>query len=180
MKRTKYLALKQRNFYSRCVIRVQIFLLHFPLLIIIIIIVIYHHHRRRRLLSQPFSSWYFSWTWSPPLRLQVSHCSIFRIMCDVFCSESIEYFPVISSKFFLKLLVTIPLAPVITGIIVRFKFHIRCTTIPKFLHFNILLYCATLFQGPFYSLRRVNLGRQEDVLIFGKEDKCVLYLFTVD
>ena len=36
--------------------------------------------------------------WSPLLRLQVSHCSTFRIMCDVpsiavFCSESIECFP---------------------------------------------------------------------------------------
>jgi hypothetical protein len=38
-------------------------------------------------------------------------------MCDVpsiavFCSESIECFPGVSSKFFLKLLVTIPMAPV--------------------------------------------------------------------
>jgi len=36
--------------------------------------------------------------WSLPLRLQASHCSTFRIMCDVlsidvFCSESIECFP---------------------------------------------------------------------------------------
>jgi len=50
--------------------------------------------------------------WSPPLRLQVSHCSTFRIMCDfpsiaVFCSESIECFPGTVSKFFLKLLVII-------------------------------------------------------------------------
>jgi hypothetical protein len=60
--------------------------------------------------------------WSPRLRLQVSHCSTFRIMCDVpsiavFCSESIECFPGVASKFFLKLLVTIPVAPVITGIL---------------------------------------------------------------
>ena len=52
--------------------------------------------------------------WSPPLRLQVSHCSTFRIMCDVpsiavFCNESIECFPGTASKFFLKLLVTIQL-----------------------------------------------------------------------
>ena len=45
--------------------------------------------------------------WSPPLRLQASHCSTFRIMCDVpsiavFCSESIECFPGIVSKFFLN------------------------------------------------------------------------------
>ena len=41
-------------------------------------------------------------------------------MCDVpsiavFCSESIECFPGIVSKFFFKLLVTIPVAPIITG-----------------------------------------------------------------
>ena len=52
-------------------------------------------------------------------------------MCDVprmavFCSESIECFPGTASKFFLKLLVTIPMAPIITGIIVHFRFHIRC------------------------------------------------------
>ena len=47
--------------------------------------------------------------WSPPLRLQASHCSTFRIMSDfpsisVFCSESIECFPGTGSKFFLLLL----------------------------------------------------------------------------
>jgi len=68
--------------------------------------------------------------WSPPLTLQASHCSTFRILCDVpstavFCSESIECFPGIVSKFFLKLLVTIPVAPIITGTIVHFRFHIR-------------------------------------------------------
>ena len=50
--------------------------------------------------------------WSPPLRLQASHCSTFRIMCDVpstavFCSESIECFPGTASKFFLKLIIII-------------------------------------------------------------------------
>ena len=50
-------------------------------------------------------------------------------MCDVrstavFCSESIECFPAVCSKFFLKLLVTIPVAPIIIGIIVHFGFHI--------------------------------------------------------
>ena len=67
--------------------------------------------------------------WSPPLRLQASHCSTFRILCDVpsiavFCSESIECFPGIVSKFFFQLLVTIPVAPLINGIIVHFRFHI--------------------------------------------------------
>jgi hypothetical protein len=44
-------------------------------------------------------------------------------MCDVptiavFCSESIERFPGTASKFFLKLLVTTPVALMITGIII--------------------------------------------------------------
>ena len=74
--------------------------------------------------------------WSPPLRLQASHCSTFRIMCDVpsiavFCSGSIECFPGTVSKFFFKLLVTIPLAPIITGTIVHFRFHICCISIHK-------------------------------------------------
>ena len=45
--------------------------------------------------------------WSSPLRLEASHCSTFRFKCDVpsitvFCSESIECFPGIVSKFFLS------------------------------------------------------------------------------
>ena len=51
-------------------------------------------------------------------------------MCDVpriavFCSESIECFPGIVSKFFLKLLVTIPVAPIITGIIIAVVVVVR-------------------------------------------------------
>jgi hypothetical protein len=62
-------------------------------------------------------------------------------MCDVpsievFCSESIECFPGTASNFFLKLLVTIPVAPIITGIIVHFRFHIRFISIHKLLYFN--------------------------------------------
>ena len=38
----------------------------------------------------------------------------------VFCSESIESFPGTAPKFFFRLLVTIPVAPIITGIIVHF------------------------------------------------------------
>ena len=50
--------------------------------------------------------------WSPPLTLQASHCSTFRIMCDVpriavFCSESIECFPGTASKFFLIIIIII-------------------------------------------------------------------------
>jgi len=52
-------------------------------------------------------------------------------MCDVpsrtvalllFCSESIENFPGLASKFFIKPYVTVPVVPVITGIIL----HVCC------------------------------------------------------
>ena len=48
-----------------------------------------------------------------------------------FCSESIECLPGTASKFFLKLLLTIPVAPIITGTIVHFRFHIRFVSIHK-------------------------------------------------
>ena len=91
---------------------------------------------------------------SPPLRLQASHCSTFRIMYDVpsiavFCNESIECFPGTVSKFFLKLLVTIPAAPIIIGIIVHFRFHIRCISIHKLLYFNFssASFCTTFLSA---------------------------------
>ena len=76
-------------------------------------------------------------------------------MCDVpstavFCSESIECFPGTASNFSLKLLVTIPVAPIITGTIVHFRFHIRCISIHKLLYFNFFStsFCTTfLSQG---------------------------------
>ena len=70
-------------------------------------------------------------------------CDVPRI--DVFCSESMECFPGTSSKFFLKLLVTIPVTPIITGTIVHFRFHIRCISIHKRLYFNFLSssFCTT-------------------------------------
>jgi len=92
--------------------------------------------------------------WSPPLRLQTSHCSTFRIMCDVpsiavFCSESIECFPATVSKLFHKLLITIPVALVITGTIVHFRFHIRCISVHKLLYFNFFSasFCTTFLSA---------------------------------
>jgi hypothetical protein len=82
-------------------------------LIIIIIIII-------RLLSQFFFLVVLlNQQWSPPLRLQVSHCSAFRIMCDipsiaVFCNKSIECFPGTASKFFLKRIIIIIIIIIIT------------------------------------------------------------------
>ena len=76
--------------------------------------------------------------WSPLLMLQVSDYSTVHIMCHVpsvfvFCSESIECFPGTASKFFLKHFVTNLMAPVITGIILHFWFHIHCISIHKLL-----------------------------------------------
>ena len=93
--------------------------------------------------------------WSPPLRLQASHCSTFHIMYDVpsiavFCSESIECFPgTAASKFFPKLLVTIPVAPIITGTIVHFRFYIRCISIHRLLYFNFFStsFCTTFLSA---------------------------------
>ena len=77
-----------------------------------------------------------------------------RIMCDVpsiavFCSECIEFFPTTASKFFLKLLVTISVAPIITGIIAHFRFHIRCISIHKLLYFNFFSasFCTTFLSA---------------------------------
>jgi hypothetical protein len=101
--------------------------------------------------------------WFSPLRLQASHCSTFRIMCHVpsiavFCSESIECFPGRASKFFLKLLVNISVAPIITGIIVHFRFHIRCIPL-------LLLLLLLLLQLSFHSvalvLTAVQIKQQE-------------------
>ena len=69
-------------------------------------------------------------------------------MCDVpsigvFCSESIEWFPGIVSKFFFKLLVTIPVAPIITGTIIHFRFHILASFNDSKVFFRILGYTWT-------------------------------------
>jgi hypothetical protein len=76
---------------------------------------------------------------SPPLRVQVSNCSTFRIMCDVpsiavVCGESVECFPDMAFKSFFKPFVTIPVAPVTTGIIIHFMFHIRYISVHKLLY----------------------------------------------
>ena len=94
-------------------------------------------------LSQAFSSWYFSWTSSDPHRSDFKlHTAVLSVLCvmfqcvAVFCNESIECFPGTAFKFFLKFLVTIPVARIITGVIVHFRFHIRCISIHKLLYFN--------------------------------------------
>jgi hypothetical protein len=98
----------------------------------------------------------FSWLflldqlWTPPLRLQVSDCSTFLIMCDVpstavFYRESIEFFPGIVYRYFCSPLVKIPGAPMIIGMTKHFMFHIRWISILKFLYFNLFSdsFCIT-------------------------------------
>ena len=48
-------------------------------------------------------------------------------------------------NFFLKLLIIIPVAPVITGTIVHFRFHIRFISVHKLLYFRLLSasFCTT-------------------------------------
>ena len=95
--------------------------------------------------------------------LRISPYNTFRIMCDVpsiavFCSESIECFPGTASKFFFKLFVIIPVAPIITGAIVHFKFHIRCISINKLLYFNFFsaYFCTTFLSAGIVTSISVN------------------------
>ena len=106
--------------------------------------------------------------WSPPLRLQISHCSTFRIMCDVssiavFCSESIECFPGRVSKSFSKRLLPcrwFQFVLVWSHFFFFFNFrwgnpvvfikvwsHISCYKFVVFLHIN---FCIIFYSASFY------------------------------
>jgi len=81
--------------------------------------------------------------WSPRLRLQVPGCSTFHIMCDVpykavFYSDSIECFPGMASKCFHKPFVTILVAPIVTVILLCFRFHVHCILIRKLLYLSFV------------------------------------------
>ena len=75
-------------------------------------------------------------------------------MCNVpsiavVCSKYIEWFSGTAPRFFLKLLVTIPVAPIITGRIVHFRFHIRWISIHKLLYFTFFSasFCTTFLSA---------------------------------
>jgi len=74
---------------------------------------------------------------------------VWRSKYSCLCSESIECFPGTASKFFLTLLVTIPVAPIITGTIVHFRFHIRCMSIHKPMYFSFFSasFCTTFLSA---------------------------------
>jgi len=99
------------------------------------------------LLSQAFPPCYFSWTNGDPhlsgFKFQTAAlsvlCIMFPVRIAVFCSESTECFLGMAPKFFFKLFVTIPVAPMITWIIIHFMFHVHCISIHKLLYFSPFL-----------------------------------------
>ena len=112
------------------------------LLVIIIIIII----RYACLLSQAFSSWYFSWTSGDPHRSGFKlHIAVLSVLCVMFQVQL--SFVVNLSNVFLVQLPNFSLsfsllfqgAPIITGTIVHFSFHIRCISIHKLLYLLLLL-----------------------------------------
>jgi hypothetical protein len=82
--------------------------------------------------------------WTAQLRLQISDCGIFLIMCDV-PSTAVSYriYWMLSwcylQTFFFSPLVTIPVAPMITGITKHFIFHPCWISILRFLYFILFL-----------------------------------------
>ena len=90
----------------------------------------------------------------PTVRLQVSHCSTFRITCDVpstaaFCTESIECFPGMTFKTLFRHFVAFPVSPVITGVIINFLFHSRCISKHKPWYFSFFFasFCTTFLSA---------------------------------
>jgi hypothetical protein len=77
-----------------------------------------------------------------------------------FWSESIECFPGIASRFFLKLFVTIPVTPIVAGTIVRLQFHIRFISVPK------LLYCKFFPASFCTTFLSVGIAKSVSVLVF--------------
>ena len=81
---------------------------------------------------------------------QISDCNTFYIMCDVssiavFCCSYIECLPSRASKFLFKAFVAIPVAPVITGVMIHFIFCICCSSINKLSYFSFFpaFFCMT-------------------------------------
>jgi hypothetical protein len=71
-----------------------------------------------------------------------------------FCRESIECCPGIVSRYFCKLLLTISVAPVITGMTKHFMFHIFWISVLRFLYFNLFSasFCIIIFFFYFFLL----------------------------
>jgi len=70
------------------------------------------------------------------------YISTFRSMCAVpnmavFCSSFTSCFPGMLLTYFLNGFVTVPVAPIITGITFVFTFHMRCISVVRSLYFRI-------------------------------------------
>jgi hypothetical protein len=112
----------------------------------------HHHHHHFVLSSQVFFSLILlllSQWWTPPLRLQVSACSNLLTMSDVpimavFCTESIDCYPGIVTRNCFTLLLTILVAPMITGMTKRFMFHIHWILILRFYYYYYYYYALLL------------------------------------
>ena len=78
------------------------------------------------------------------LNLLFFYISTFRSMCAVpnmavFCSYLTSCFPGMLLTYFPNDFEIVPVAPIITGIIFVYTFHMRCISIVRSLYFRILL-----------------------------------------
>jgi hypothetical protein len=79
---------------------------------------------------------------TPTIQASSFTLQYFHVLCVMFPVQLsavlnlTNVFLVMASRFFIKLFVTIPVASIITRIIVHFRFHIRCISVPELLHFN--------------------------------------------
>ena len=78
----------------------------------------------------------------PALALLYFYVSTFRSMCAVpnmavFCSSFTSWFPGMLLTFFLNDFEMVPVAPIITGIILVFTFHMCCISVVRYLYFKI-------------------------------------------
>jgi hypothetical protein len=104
-------------------------------------LLLYYYYYYYYYVTRPFFLVFLRTNGDPHRCIQVSHCSTLRIMCDVpsiavVCSESVECFPGMTFKPFFRPFVTIPVAPIITGIIIHFVFHIRYMSVHKLVYFS--------------------------------------------
>jgi len=104
----------------------------------------------RCLLSQTFSPWYFSWTNGDShhscCELQTvvisALCAMFLVQLS-FVVNLLDVFVVRLSNVSLKF-VTLPLSPIITGIIIHFMSHIRCISVSKHLHYFLFSFLMSI------------------------------------
>ena len=80
------------------------------------------------------------------LNLLYFYISTFRSMCAVpstavFCSSLTSCFPGMLLMYFLNVFEIVPVAPIITGIIFVFTFHMRCILLLLLLLLFLLLIC---------------------------------------